>query len=272
MSDRSLTTSRMASGRGRTIGLGVLTLILGFVPAGRAAFPPALNSIVVNGLGGVLPDGGGGFAFQPTNDLSVRALGFHLDGLTTITNEVVELLDSTGQVLASAGITLDIPETNGFRYQTISPVFLPAGSTNYVVGYDLAQYVATGKKVWVGTALVKDTPSTAWFDATPPVSYLGCAQGSHLFANSTNTLFYGANFKFSPPVHVPLLAIAPVPPDQVKLSWPTEAAGFVLQATTDLLTQPMTNVIAPQTIEGTNFTVVLTRSAPQACYRLFNPN
>lgn len=271
--DQFSATQTAPTGLGFTATRILLIAMLGLICATGTcpAATEALISIVANGVDAVVPGGGAGFAFQSASNLSVMALGYHIDSSTTQTDERVELLDASGNILAATNIDLNTPQTNQFRYWSIPPVFLPAGSTNFIVAYDWPTYLATGQKRWAGITVVRDTPSTAWFDVSLPLVYLGYAQGSNLFPNSTNFLFYGANFQFGPPIRRPFLQIALVAPNQAELYWPTQATGFTLQATTDLISAPMTNVPTPPVISGTNYAVFVTRSGPQVFYRLYHP-
>ena len=110
--------------------LAAATLVAGSALASTPAF----------GVSGTVFDAGGagapvnlGTVFTATANESVDALGFYTAPATT--DEEVGLYDASGNLLASATVSLTGPSIGGYAYQGIAPVSLTAGSTYTVVDY-----------------------------------------------------------------------------------------------------------------------------------------
>ncbi|MFN3409171.1 MAG: beta strand repeat-containing protein [Limisphaerales bacterium] len=71
----------------------------------------------------------------------------------------------------------------------------------------------------------------------------------------------------------PVLTIEPLPPESVRLRWPTNnSAGFILQSSTNLAATNWSAATPPTpVITGTNWVVTNTVSGPRKFYRLFRP-
>jgi len=139
-----------------------------------------------------------GMVFTANSTFSVDALGIYdLSNLTG--SEQVGLYNSSGTLLASATVTLTDPVTNGYLFQSITPVTLTAGST-----YTVDAYV--GSNPWaIGPA--PTTPSSVTFKYN---DYL--YSGGLAFPTTTGgagPAYYGPNFEIGtgnpdpPPVPEP---------------------------------------------------------------------
>jgi hypothetical protein len=250
----------------RTLTLAWLTLTC------AATLPLAATEAIQSLVGftdaGVIYDGGAGFAFKPATNLYVNALGYLFStNLASLDSAVVELLDARGTVRASATLTTNSPQQGDWSYQTIPAVFVPANSTNYIVAYDPVQYAADHTKSWSGAYVEAVSPDSTWFAAAPELRYLGAADGTNIISDSGYYLI-GANFQFTATPPPPALRIVLTPTNTVVLSWPTQAVAFNLQATTNLLSWPATNVPDQPVVAGTNNVLVLPPSQPRTFFRL----
>jgi hypothetical protein len=239
--------------------LGILLL------AGVAGGKEAAFNIVANGVPGYVPTGGAGFAFMVTNAATLTALGYHLDQQNGVFDQFVEVLDDQSNTLALALVSLTNAQVGQFWYQGLAGVPLPVNRTNYIVGYDPATYAQTTNKFWFGTTIVKDTPTTAWFDIAPEIKYLGPARATNI-TGPTSLMNYGVNFMFGPPR--PPLYIESTPTNAMLLLWPTQAVGFFLQGTTNVATWPASNLQATVTVSGTNNVVTMPAEGPLRFFRL----
>lgn len=69
----------------------------------------------------------------------------------------------------------------------------------------------------------------------------------------------------------PLLSIAATPTNTVVISWPSPAAGFVLQQNTNLGSTNWTTVATPPTDDGSTRSVIVSPPVGNRFYRLRNP-
>jgi hypothetical protein len=97
--------------------------------------------------------------------------------------------------------------------------------------------------------------------------YLGAADGTNVISGSGYYLI-GPNFQFTEAPAPPVLRIQWTRTNAVVLSWPTQAASFRLQATTNIRSWPTSSIPAPPTVLGTNSVLILPRSLPQTYFRL----
>jgi hypothetical protein len=228
----------------------------------------AIQSLVGFTDVGIVYDGGAGFAFRPATNLYINALGYlFLTNLSALDSAVVELQDSRGNVRASVLLTNSLPQSGDWSYQPITSFFVPANSTNYLVAYDPVQYGIDGTKAWSGAYVEALDPSTNWFQAAPELLYLGATDGTNIIGGP-KFYFIGPNFQFTDAPGPPVLRIARTPTNTVVLAWPTQAAAFHLQATTNLLSWPPTNIAGQPTVIGTNNVLVLPPSPPSTFFRL----
>lgn len=250
----------------KALALAGLALLCSNAPPLPAA--EAIQSLVGLTEFGVITDGGAGFAFKPATNLYVSALGyFFATNFTALDSATVELLDSRGAVRAAATLTTNPPPNGGWTYQAIPSVFLPANSINYVVAYDPAAYAADGVKAWAGAYVEAISPGTTWFEPAPELLYLGPTQGTTVISDPWYYLI-GANFQFTAAPAPPALQILRTLTNTVVLTWPTQAVAFSLQATTNLLDWPTTNLPVSPEVSGTNNLLVLPTSARLTFYRL----
>jgi hypothetical protein len=243
---------------------------LGFVCPAASSAPAteAIQSLVGLTDFGVIAHDGAGFAFKPATNLYVSALGYlFATNYAALDSAVVELLDSRGLVRASATLTTNPPPTGGWSYQDIPAVFLPANSTNYIVAYDPVEYAANHVKVWAGAYVEAISPDTAWFEPASELLYLGPAQGTNVIGEPWYYLI-GANLQFTVAPAPPALHIGRTLTNTVVLTWPTQAAAFSLQAATNLLSWPTTNLPVSPVVSGTNNLLVLPATERQTCFRL----
>lgn len=130
-----------------------------------------------------------GFRFTLSQDITVNALGFFAD--TSLTqSHAVGIFNTGGSLLVSTTVTGADPLTSDFRYHSISPFALAAGT-----------YVISGV-----TGLVDPyTFAPITFSTAPGVTFISSEfiQSSSLaFPNSTDNLtaYFGPNFEFGPAV------------------------------------------------------------------------
>lgn len=134
---------------------------------------------------------GAGFAFSPTVNIGVTALGYAGDSTSDILNEScqVSLLDSGGNLLASQTITTGSTFYNQSYYNTISTIQLIAGQTYYLGAAGL-----NGMNIWVGNVAggITVNPDISYLFATagllPPGTVPGTTQGG-VYLIGANMMF-----------------------------------------------------------------------------------
>jgi hypothetical protein len=217
---------------------------------------------------GVIADGGAGFAFRPATNLYISSLGYFFStNFASLGSAVVELQDSRGRVRASVTLTNALPQSGAWSYQPIPSYFVPANSTNYVVAYDPVQYAAYHTRSWAGAYVEAVSPSSTWFAPAPELLYLGPTYGTNITGDPWY-YFIGANFEFTATPGPPVLGVAPTLTNTVTLSWPTQAAAFHLQATTNLRSWPATNLAEQPIVVDTNNVLELPCAQPGTYFRL----
>ena len=77
-----------------------------------------------------------------------------------------------------------------------------------------------------------------------------------------------SNFNLVGTLYRPHLGILAADGSQIKLFWPTSAAGWTLQSNTSLTTSNWTTVTNTPLVVGTNFTVTVSRAIQQQFFRL----
>ena len=255
--------------RNRVVKAIAVAVLVATCPlASPAAATEAIQSLIGLTDFGVIADGGAGFAFKPATNLYVSGLGYlFATNYAALDSAVVELLDSQGAVRASAVLVSNPPPTGDWSYQAVPPIFIPANSTNYIVAYDPVEYAASGVKAWAGAYVEAVSPELTWFEPAPDLLYLGPTQGTNVISDPWYYLI-GPNFQFATAPAPPALQILHTLTNTVVLTWPTQAVSFSLQATTNLLDWPATNLPVPPEVSGTNNLLVLPATGRQTYYRL----
>ena len=236
--------------------------------ASSAAATEAIGALVGLTDFGIIADGGAGFAFKPTTNLFISGLGYlFATNYAALDSAVVELLDSQGAVRASATLFSNPPPAGDWSYQSIPAVFISANSTYHIVAYDPVEHAASGVKAWAGAYVEAVSPDTTWFEPAPELLYLGPTQGTNVIGEPWYYLI-GANFQFITAPEPPALQILFTLTNTVVLTWPTQAVSFSLQATTNLLDWPATNLPISPDVSGTDNLLVLPATGRQTFYRL----
>jgi len=246
--------------------------LAGLVVICPVASPRAATEAIQELIGltdfGIIADGGAGFAFKPATNLYISGLGYlFATNYAALDSAVVELLDSQGAVRASAVLVSNPPPTGDWSYVEIPSVFLPAYSTNYIVAYDPVEYAASNVKAWAGAYVEAVSPDTTWFAPAPELLYSGPTQGTNVIGDPWYYLI-GPNFQFTTAPAPPALQVFFTLTNTVALTWPTQAASFRLQATTNVLLWPATNLPGFPEVSGTNNLLVLPATGRQTLYRL----
>jgi hypothetical protein len=135
-----------------------------------------------------------GWSFSVNSPISVTSLGAYDDGSDGLNvAHDVGLWDSVGNLLASATVPAGTAGTldSGYRFVSISPLGLNAGSTYYVA----AVYFSNDNDGWLQDPLTVVT--------APQITYLSrqyeFSSGSLVFpdlAGSGTTGYFGGNFEF----------------------------------------------------------------------------
>ena len=175
---------------------------LGALTAALVAFCPLqtrANTIALSFTGGTSDfpntDETLGWAFTLSSPVLVTDLGLwdqNNDGL--FVSHVVTIWTSTGTLEAQGtipsgtGATL----TNGFRYVSIAPVLLPAGS------YTIGGFYSVGSEEVASIASATTTASGVTFDG----SRFGFGFAFPTLTDATNS-FFGPNFQFTTSTSVP---------------------------------------------------------------------
>lgn len=213
-------------------------------------------------LGGGYATQGAGFAFRARTNLLITALGFQLNpSYIDIRTARVDIVSASGVILASA-----FPSTNSSKlglnyYEPITPLAIPAGTTNFVRGYMHQGSNMDVPDVWLGGFV-----ETNQIVVANEVGFLGSGAGMNLGGYYTNYFLQGANFQFSviPSVE---LRLTRTPSNYVQLSWRADAGNYILQ-TGATLNAPMTNVLQPAVLVGTNRVVTLPVDTTRRFFRL----
>jgi hypothetical protein len=228
----------------------------------------AIQSLVGATGPGVVADGGAGFAFRPSTNLYISALGYFFStNFASLASAVVELQDAHGVVRAVVALTNSPPQSDDWSYQSVPAFFVPAGATNYLVAYDPVEYAANHTKAWTGAYVEAVNPSSMWFQAAPDLLYLGPTSGTNV-TDDPWFYFIGPNFRFTDTPTPPALGMSLTPTNTLVLFWPTQAAAFSLQATTNLRAWPGTSLGIQPMVEGTNNVVLWPGSQPSTYFRL----
>jgi hypothetical protein len=220
-------------------------------------------------------NGGPGWSFVPTTNLTVTAVGY-LDLATTggDPNAVVTIWAGTNTVLASyTGITDAGAELGEVVSATIPPLGLVAGQA-YSITVSTAPLAGSS---WYGS--LHDNSGLVQYDPFELAPELGQYQAWQLNQNGTfapltpdpgensQLLWLGPTFTYqigSPP---PVLTIALTNSNRVLLSWPTNAPGFVLQSSV-AVTGTYAKVATSPSVVGVNYTTILTRTNAASFFRL----
>jgi hypothetical protein len=200
-----------------------------------------------------------GFGFRSDDELTITALGFWNSNSVPVSYSV-QILDADGSVLASATLSTSSSTTDPFIFADITPVTLPAGTTNFVTCYDADVYAMYGTKLWVGSGIDETEATRGTFDVGPGYEYLGACVGTAFPYDpiSASVQLVGPNFKYyiTPALHPSMLHISMTESNTVRIVWPAADTEGQLQATFDL-TGALTNVMAVPAIVGTNHVVEL---------------
>jgi hypothetical protein len=246
---------KLKSPQRESVGL-LLALIAALAP-----FRPALAieavTVTQGGEGGYIWHGAG-FAFTPKVNLWVVALGCRPVESYGTNGVIVEMARLGGEPLASVNITTNdaiygtVPAfIGGIHGKAISPLFLRAGSTNYITAYF---YFTPTNKMWIGNVVQSNHYSFA-----PAIQNLGATIGTNYGLELGTALPFGATFYFLPQADSPSpqLSISLVSSNWVRLSWPTQVVASVLQSGSEPAPQGMSDVAdAPTLIEGINVLIV----------------
>lgn len=213
-------------------------------------------------MGGGYVAQGAGFAFRAKTNLLITALGFQLNpAYFNIYTARVDIVSASGTILAYA-----LPSTNSNKlglnyYEPITPLVIPAGTTNFIRGYMHQPGNMNVPDVWLGGYL-----ETNQITVANEVAYLGGGTGVQLSDYYPNFFLQGANFQFTT---MPLaqLQLTKTLSNYVQLSWRADVANLVLQ-TTPRLGVEMTNVLQPAVLIGTNRVVTVPMDTTNRYFRL----
>jgi hypothetical protein len=223
----------------------------------------------------VLLDGGAGWFFVPTTNLTVTSVGY-LD-LATAGGDpgaVITIWAGTNTVIANyTGITDPSAQLGDIVSATIPALALTAGQPYSITVYATPLSGST----WSGSLL--DNSGLVQYDpfqVAPELSQYHAWQINQdgTFAplssdasENRQLLWLGPTFTYQVGVPGPRLAIAQANNISVLLTWPTNAVGFVLQSSA-AVTGTYSNVTNSPSIVGANYATTLPRTNAAAFFRL----
>jgi hypothetical protein len=176
------------------------------------------------GVGGQTTNGAG-FAFRGRSHLLITALLFNpTANVRGVNTTRVDVVNATGQILASAIISTNSPFTRTAYRETIPPLVIPGGTTNFIRNYFWGGSHTNIPGFWMGGSVPVDQGTIA-----PELDYLGCGHGLDLGSYTTEYLIMGGNFQFSVIPSV-TLQITPTSSNYVQLSWRADAGDYVLHS------------------------------------------
>jgi hypothetical protein len=136
--------------------------------------------------------GGAGFVFVPTVPIEITALGFNSFDLAN-SPYLVSLYNFNGSLLSSATVSTGSSFLNQTYYQSITPVILPAFSTNFI---DAAE--VSNPNTWYGGSVGNIGGGS--FTASPDITYVAGAvdfSGGVPLEQNPGDFFVDENFQFS---------------------------------------------------------------------------
>jgi hypothetical protein len=226
----------------------------------------------------VMESGGAGWSFVPTTNLLLTAVGYlNTTGVGGDPNAVVSIWAGTNALLASyTGITNAFTPAGEIISAGVAPLALTAGQT-----YTIAVYTAPLATVlWSG--YLHD--NTGWIVNAPFAVAAQLSQYQAWLLNTDGTftpfedsplnqqiLWLGPTFTYRIGVLGPTLTIGRSGSNGVQLSWPTNAAGFVLQSSSWVQGAYTTMTNLP-VLTGTNYSTTLPATNAAAFYRLVKPS
>jgi hypothetical protein len=257
------------------LALGVLASISSHTLAKDAlTFPLGAGSDTT-----ALFPGGCGWSFVPTANIVVTSVGYlDVDGSGGDASVVVTLWSGTQTVLASyTGIDGPLAEPNTLISAAVPPLVLTAGRS-----YSITVQTGPLSSSFTSFAL-HDNSGTLTQNPFGVAPELGQYQGIQLSqsgvfaplssdpAENQQLLWFGPTFTYEIVVPHPVLIIATVGNNNVRLSWPTNAVGFSLQCSPSLngMFSAITNT---PSVSGTNFLTTLPSTKPATFFRLAKPN
>jgi hypothetical protein len=141
-------------------------------------------------------------------------------------------------------------------------------------GLDASMWFEWGATTNYGNVTATQSVSGLTRTASFSQTLAGLAAGQYQFrAVGSNGLHFafGQNQSFTLLNGAPRLSIEKLAGNQVRLLWPTNAAGFTLQANTDLNTANWNAAGLPLSVIGTNNAALDSTTSGQKFYRLFHP-
>jgi len=226
---------------------------------------------------GLSLDGGPAWSFVPTTNLMVTSVGYlDLNSVGGDPTAVVTFWAGTNTVIASyTGITNPAAQAGDIVSATIPALALTAGQP-----YSIAVYTTPlSDSMWNGSLL----DNSGMVDDYPfqVAKELGQFRAWQLNQNLMFTrlpgdsgvveqrLWLGPTFSYTIGSPLPNLTIIQTNNSRVVLSWPTNAAGFVLQSSA-VVTGTYANVTNSPSTVGANYATTLPSTNPAAFFRLIN--
>jgi hypothetical protein len=226
----------------------------------------------------VLVYGGAGWSFSPTTNLTVTSVGYLGTATGGDPNAVVTIWAGTNSAIASyTPITDPSAQPNEIVSAPVPPLLLAAGQT-----YSITVYAAplSGSQ-WYGS--VHDNSGFlgyAPFEVAPELSNYHAlslnqdgtfAPLSSDPAQDQQLLCSGPTFTYAIGLPPPTLQIALASNNNVLLSWPTNAVGYVLQSSAAAM-GTYTSVTNAPILSGVNYLTTLPRSRAGGFFRLMKPS
>jgi hypothetical protein len=256
---RALAAGALAASGVPTLGVDALTFPYG--PASGVA---------------VFMDGGPGWSFVPTTNLTVTSVGY-LDPSTAggDPNAVVSIWAGTNTVIASyTGITDPSAQLGDIVSAAVLPLALAAGQP-YSITVSTAPLAGS---TWYGSLFDNsgEVVPGAPFQVAPELAQY---QGWQLSQNGTfaplssdpglnrQLLWLGPTFTYQIGLPRPTLTITQTNNNRVVLTWPTNAVGFVLQSSL-AVTGTYADVTNAPSVVGASYTTTLPRTNAAAFFRL----
>ena len=222
-----------------------------------------------------LLNGGAGWSFVPSTNITLTSVGYlDLAAAGGDPSAVVTIWAGTNSVLASyTGITDPWAELGDIVSAPVSPLLLTAGQT-----YFIAVYLAPlSGSAWYG-ALHANT-DVIGYDPFQVAPELGQYHAWQLGQDGTfapfsadpaldqQLLWLGPTFTYVVGSVPPVLQIALMNNNNVLLSWPTNAVGYVLQSSA-AVTGTYSSVTNSPSINGLNYVTTVPRTEAGSFFRL----
>ena len=182
----------------KKLALFIVATVLAVAGSASAASVPALQSFT-GGFGMAIPDQTFGWRFTLSSSLTVTDLGFYDEGVSGVAEpHAVGIYSDAGALVTSVTVLTSDPLEAGFRYRSITPTVLAAGT------YRIGWFGGNG----IDKFMVSPSEHTTIAELTYEGAYFSDAGGTSLAFPSledgaSSSGFFGPNFKVGAAVPAP---------------------------------------------------------------------